>query len=489
MYRAKRLSILLIVLIAACIAVAVALRVEERREQIANSGEVVLEIDPDDVESISWTIDGQTLSFHLGESGWLYDDDEAFPVDAEKIQSLLELFASFSAAFVITDVEDFEQYGLDDPAGTIVLTTAEQTWEIQLGDYSTMDEQRYVSTGDGSVYLALTDPLDSFSTELSSMIDNDEIPDWDTVTALTFSGSENYTIFYEEDAGISYSAEDVYYTESDEQTLPLDTSRVESYLNDIRYLSLGEYVTYNVTDEELAAYGLDDPELTVTVNYADTDADGQTASGTLVLHISRDPAQLETAAEEDAETDAAASDADSEDAAEEIIAYVRVGESQIVYSLDALDYESLICASYNDLRHRAVFWGSFADVTQLDITLEDTDYTITVQAGADTESEDDAQALIYTYQDEEIDITSLESALTGLEADAADAFTDETPSQQLEIGVMLHLNSETHPTVQIELYRYDGVSCLAVVDGEPVSLIPREQAVELMEAVRAIVLQ
>ena len=42
--------------------------------------------------------------------------------------------------------------------------------------------------------------------------------------------------------------------------------------------------------------------------------------------------------------------------------------------------------------------------------------------------------------------------------------------------------------MQIQLYRWDGTCCLAVVDGEPVSLVPRTQAVDLMEAVRAIVL-
>ena len=38
------------------------------------------------------------------------------------------------------------------------------------------------------------------------------------------------------------------------------------------------------------------------------------------------------------------------------------------------------------------------------------------------------------------------------------------------------------------LYRYDGEYCLAEVDGEPVSLVPRSQAVDLTEAVHGIVL-
>ena len=41
---------------------------------------------------------------------------------------------------------------------------------------------------------------------------------------------------------------------------------------------------------------------------------------------------------------------------------------------------------------------------------------------------------------------------------------------------------------QIEFYRYDGNDCLAVVDGEAVSLVERSYVVDLVEAVNAIVL-
>ena len=51
-------------------------------------------------------------------------------------------------------------------------------------------------------------------------------------------------------------------------------------------------MTYKVTDEELSAYGLDDPELSVSVDYTD---DG--TSDTFVLHISRDPAEKKSAAD------------------------------------------------------------------------------------------------------------------------------------------------------------------------------------------------
>ena len=51
-----------------------------------------------------------------------------------------------------------------------------------------------------------------------------------------------------------------------------------------------------------------------------------------------------------------------------------------------------------------------------------------------------------------------------------------------------YLDNENQPEVTIKLYRYDGSDCLAVVDGNSTSLVKRTNAVDMMEAVRSIVL-
>ena len=106
-------------------------------------------------------------------------------------------------------------------------------------------------------------------------------------------------------------------------------------------------MTYNATDEELADCGLDEPQLTVTVDYTGEDEDGAEASGTFVLHISRDPEELAQA-----QADEESGSEETEDTEEEITAYARVGDSQIVYQLSGSDYEALMAASYDELRHQ-----------------------------------------------------------------------------------------------------------------------------------------
>lgn len=91
-------------------------------------------------------------------------------------------------SFIIEDVEDYGQYGLEKPVCTIDLEAGEESWQIQLGDYSKMDSKRYVSIGDGNVYLVNSDPMDLFDTTLNALIANDQIPYWEQVSEISFEG-------------------------------------------------------------------------------------------------------------------------------------------------------------------------------------------------------------------------------------------------------------------------------------------------------------
>ena len=463
MNRSKKLCVLLGILAAVCGATLIVLQVEERQEKIRNSDEIILEIPTGSVEALSWEYEGQTLSFHK-DGGWLYDEDEHFPVSEEAMSEMLEQFEAFGAAFIIEDVEDFGQYGLDDPICAIDLTADGQTRRILLGDYSKMDSQRYVSIGDGNVYLVKHDPLDEFSAKLSAVIDHDEIPVFGQVTRLQFSGSENYTVTCQEDSPDTYCSDDVYFASKNGKPLPLDTQLVETYLRSIANLGLTDYASYNVTDEELRAYGLDQPDLTVTVDYTPEEEGKEGAPETFVLHISRDP---EAKTEEDAGSE--------ED--EEYAAYVRVGESQIVYQISSDRYEILTDASYDALRHQELLSADSADISQIDVSLEGKRYTFTPKGKGDEIS--------WLYEGEELETAGFVDALEAL---TAEEFTDERPAQKEEVRVTVFLDNERFPEVEITLYRYDGARCLAEVNGESTALVERGSVVNFIEAVRSVVL-
>lgn len=487
--RFKKVFILLGIIAVVCVATVIVTHIEEKKEQIQNTDEVIISVDPDSVTSLAWEYESTSLSYSRNDV-WQWDEDAAFPVNEEKINDLLENFENFGAAFIIEDVEDFSQYGLDKPTCTIRFTAEEKEYEVVLGAYSTMDSQRYVSIGDGNVYLVKTDPFDSYEIELSDTILHDVTPSFDKLTKITFDGAENYTITYEEESPATYCASDLYFTQKDGKTMPLDTYRVEDYCADISLLSLNNYVSYNVSEEELAAWGLDTPELTVTVGYTvnDKDDDGNEIETpeTFVLHIGRN--QEELTAKEEAEAAAAAAEEVGEEPETDpdtlsVTAYARVGDSQLVYKISATDYKTLTAVSYDDLRHNEVLTADFTDVTQIDIVLDGKDYTITSAIPEDAKEENPER--VYSYNGEEITVTNLQSKLSAL---TVNSFTSDLPEDKEEISLIFHLENENYPQVKVELYRFDGTNCLAVVDGETLGLVSRSSVVDLIEAVNSIIL-
>lgn len=484
MKRSKRLYVLLGVLVVICGVTFGVSRYEQRKEEIKNSDEIILELAADDVTALSWEYDGTKLAFHKDEI-WLYDDDEAFPVSEEKMKDLLGVFESFGVSFMIENAEDYSQYGLDDPTCSIHIETAEESYEVKLGGCSTMDEQRYISIGDGNVYLVSTDPMETYKIELKDMILHDETPYIDQADNITFAGSENYNMIYQEESDDTYHEDDVYFVNDESGRLPLDTDTVKSYLSAIGSLGLGNYVSYNATEEELAVYGLDNPELTATVRYmapkedaGDDDSTDEEAEEvkTFVLHISRSAEEKAKVKEEEPSEETDTSD-DYESEEESVPAYVRIGESQIIYEITETEYESLMAVSYNELRHQEIFWADFDKVTQVDISLEGETYTLT--------SGKEGEETIWSYGEEEIAVDDFRTALAAL---TATEFKNEEIGAKEELSMTLHLNDENDPTVHIGLYRRDGDFCMAVVDGEPTALVARSKVVDLVEAVNAIVL-
>lgn len=459
MKRAKKLYGLLGILAVICIATFLVMGYQEKQEKIQESGQTVLELDPDQVQALSWEYEGETLSFRKEEDTWKYEDDDAFPVNQEEIARMLERFRELGAAFIIEDVTDYGQYGLDDPICTIKMETEDQNYEITLGDYSTMDSQRYLSLGDGNVYLVADDPLEDFDAVLSEMIQNDEVPDFEEVSAISFQGEDSYQVTYQkytEDSPYTVCEDDVYFKEDGENLLPLDTTRVESYLSSMTALDLTQYETYTAGEEDLAQYGLDSPELTVQVSYTQEDQ-----QETFTLNLSRDPEQ-EPQEDEDPES---------------ITAYAQVEGSALVYKITGEEYQTLMKAGYDDLRHTQLFTADTEKITGLEITLDGESYTLTAK-GEDN-------IFLTGEEEEELEGDDLVTALTALNLDS---FTDQAADGQEEIRIKVLLDSETHPSMEIVLNRYDGENCLAQVDGQNIGLLPRSQAVDLIEAVNALVL-
>ncbi len=491
MKRSRRIYILLGVLVVICIATFAVSQYEERAEEIRMSREVILDLSSEEATAISWKTEDYFYSFHR-DGSWISDDDEEFPVNDDKIDSLIDMFTEYEADFIITDVDDYGQYGLDDPVCTVNITLGDDAYEITMGDFSALDSERYISVNKEDVYLVETDPLDSFELEMTDLIEHDSLDRITEASSITFEGQVNYSIYYEEDSSNTYCADDVYFVSGTDD--PLDTSNVSDYLKALRTITLYDYATYNASEDELELFGMNDPVLVISVDYTKTDDDNE-VSCSVTLTVGRDQDELALSEESEDEED--------EEDEEDVTAYVRVNDSQIIYELESSDYYSLLAASYDDLRHYDVLPVDFDDVSGIDIELDENIYTIFSEPDNDAEDEENARSYYYYYDGEvidaeeldedddidnyreEIDISEFSSYIDEI---TAESFTDEDPEDKMEIGLTVYLDNDNFPEVTVELYRYDAGLCLAVIDGVPTSLVERSCVVDLIEAVYEIVL-
>lgn len=483
MKRQTRLIALFCVL-AVAVGAAVGLSLySEEAEQIAESGEVVFELPVDEVTALSWEYtdeEGETVSLAFtNNGGWSYDGDASFPVDGEALTELLDYFAAMPAAFVIEDVTDYGQYGLEEPLCTINITAGETEYEIALGDYSELDYQRYLSLGDGKVYLVNDDPMELYKITLDDLMLDDTIPAFVDVEHVEFSGAENYVIERDENGG-SYRAGDVYYTENGEV---LDTDSVNDFVTYIAALGLEDYYTYDATETELAETGLDEPELTVTIDYPESgEEDAEMLTFTISFSRSAtdkltDWDEVLAALEEESEDAEETAEPTDEDA----VAYLRVGESAIIYEIGYDTFKAIMACSYDDLRHTEIFPAEVEDVASLSVTLDGGTYEFTTTPPEGAEAEDEGTQ--WYYEGEETGVTDISTALAAL---SASRFDGGGASGEEEISLRATLASGDE--IALSLYRADGESCYAEVDGEGIGYVPRSQAVDLIEAVNAVVL-
>ena len=465
MKRRKKLWIMSGVLILALVLTLSVALIDHKMEKIQESGEVILQVSPDTVTALSWNHEGETLSFTKDDS-WHYAGDEEFPVSAEKLEDMLEAFNGLAAAFRIEEVEDYGQYGLETPVCTIDFTAGDQSYQVKLGDYSKMDDQRYVDIGDGNVYLVLQDPMMEFDLGIRSVIDNDRVTYLDQAKKITFTGEESYTILREPENGSSHREEDLYFAQKDGKLLPLDTTRVEDYLSNLTLMELTDYQSYTASQEDLTKYGLDQPELTVQVEYEKLDRGEPTGeTETATIYIGRNQEALQTYEEQ----------LQKEETPEPVPAYARVGDSEIIYELLISDYDRSAAYRYDDLRHQEVFPANTEDVMAMDIQLDGSTYRL--------EGKEEEDIVTFSYEGQEMDISQI---LTGIRSLHADEFTDQAPDGKLELKLTATLKDGSQ--VILELYRKDGEKCLAKVDGQSLALLPRTQVVDLMEMINSIVL-
>ena len=278
----------------------------------------IISIASADVKSIKFVIDKKEVTFEKDGDSWVKSDETDFPVDQDKIDTLVSSLNSIKAERTLENVEDASEYELDQPENTITVTTEDgETTVIQLGMENDSTSQEYIDLNEDSstVYVVSNSTFSSFEGTLYDFAKSGVFPtvDSSTVSKISVEGKDSSYV-------VEKDENNFWNITGDGETEKADSAKATSLASALSSMAYSSYVNYNCAEDEFSQYGLDKPYAEITVCYQEkvkkesTDDENEAENGDEeVSEASEDENQGDETA--DSETDGSESldeDADSE---------------------------------------------------------------------------------------------------------------------------------------------------------------------------------
>ena len=225
----------------------------------------IISIASADVKSIKFVIDKKEVTFEKDGDSWVKSDETAFPVDQDKIDTLVSSLSSIKAERTLENVEDASEYELDQPENTITVTTEDgETTVIQLGMENDSTSQEYIDLNKDSstVYVVSNSTFSSFEGTLYDFAKSGAFPtiDSSTVSKISVDGKDSSYV-------VEKDENNFWNITGDGETEKADSAKATSLVSALSSMAYASYVNYNCAEDELSQYGLDKPYAEITVDY------------------------------------------------------------------------------------------------------------------------------------------------------------------------------------------------------------------------------
>ena len=419
----------------------------------------IISIASADVKSIKFVIDKKEVTFEKDGDSWVKSDETDFPVDQDKIDTLVSSMNSIKAERTLENVEDASEYELDQPENTITVTTEDgETTVIQLGMENDSTSQEYIDLNEDSstVYVVSNSTFSSFKGTLYDFAKSGVFPtvDSSTVSKVSVEGKDSSYVV-EKDENNFWNITD------DGETEKADSAKATSLASALSSMAYASYVNYNCAEDELSQYGLDKPYAEITVDYQEkvekesTDDENEAENGAEeVSEVSGNEKQTDEKV--DSETDGNENPdedvdvADTEDSEEEsepetemvdrelVIQvgdqssdggrYVRVNDSNEIYTISEDSLDTFLGKTNADFWDLTVSYLSVNNLDTLDVNYGEKDYIVNVSR--ETSEDENVETSDNETEDEDTTDNTSSDVADGndVEGNAAD---DNTSSGDL----------------------------------------------------------
>lgn len=118
---------------------------EEESADLAAS-ETVCQIVAEDIQAFSYKVGDETYSYQKDGDQWICEGYEELDLSETRITALLSNVTVIECDEVLTDVEDYDQFGFHEPSNVITVETDDKTITITIGNYNSMAGCYYYMT-------------------------------------------------------------------------------------------------------------------------------------------------------------------------------------------------------------------------------------------------------------------------------------------------------------------------------------------------------
>ncbi len=416
----------------------VAKQAAKEAEADEEESQEIISIASDDVKSVKFVIDKKEVTFEKDGDSWVKSDETAFPVDQDKMDTLISSLSSVKAERTLEDVEDASEYELDQPENTITVTMedgSETVIHVGMENDSTSQEYIDLDKDSSTVYVVSNSTFQSFEGTLYDFAESGTFPtvDSSTISKVSVDGKDSsYSIEKDEN--------NFWNITENGDTEKADSAKATSLTSAVSSMAYASFVNYDCSDEGLSQYGLDKPYAEITVDYQEevekdsTDEENEAENGSEdATEASEDASQdkenaadseestaenddAESASDTDTDEAAADSEGDAEETVDEADAdseeetetemvdrklviqvgdessdggrYVRVNDSNEIYTISEDTLDTFLGKTAADFWDLTVSYLSVNNLETLNVNYKGDEYTVNVSRETSSEDEE-----------------------------------------------------------------------------------------------------
>ena len=481
MSRGGRLLALLAVLAVLCGGYFVVTNMTQKEAVIETGGSFeVAGLTPDEITSMAWQNGDETIRLVRADGVWSLDGEANFPLKQDVADELASDIAALEATHTVTGGADAADYGLDEPAFTVMVENdSGDTLVYQMGAKNDVTGEYYLRFSENdAIYTIASSLAATFDYNRASLLDAPVIPSLDGATRLVIAGTDADVdqAYYADSTGMTYT--DAYHwfnVTADNVVKPSDADSVQALLTKISGIALTDCCDYNATEESLAGYGLSPARLTVEVEYVPDGAESETEYERFALYIGA----------QDEETG---------------LYYAALPDSPLVFRVSADTAEALLSARNDDLRADDVLLMDWDGVTGIEFTLDGATHTLlrgenaaepsatrtveTTETGgvAETAAAEPQQVwLLDGVEVSEDAVAQLEKSLDALTS-AGVAEPSEGGAEVLRMAILR--DGESFDRVELSFSAYDAQNYLYELMGEKRLLVSADKVDAIVRQLR-----